>query len=255
MSDARFRIYTQFNEDSRREFAGMKHRIHALPADLFPTDSLPDRLARSLADQRVVHVKELLESCELFDRVRRRVRRPVMVELCAGHGLVGLIFALVERSVTRVELVDSRQPPTFARILEAFTTIAPWVADKVVYRVAPLDGSTVLPEGAGVVLAHACGALTDLGLDAAIASGGPVAAMPCCFGRAREPRVPVLAREFGRAAAVDISRSHRLADAGYQVDWTWIPRAITPMNRVLIGWDRRSARGAASSSSRDHSTA
>ncbi len=240
MSDARFTIYTQFNEAPRREFARMKHRIHSLPADLFPTDSFPDRLARSLAEHRVVHVEELAESFEFFVRVRGRVRRPTVVELCAGHGLVGLIFALCEPSVTRVELVDSRQPPTFGRIREAFTTIAPWVDDKVAYRVAPVDEPTVLPDGAGVVLAHACGELTDLGLDCAIASGAPVAAMPCCCGSARGPRVPALSKAFGRTANIDITRSHRLAEAGYQVDRTHIPRAITPMNRVLVGWDRRS---------------
>jgi len=239
VSEPRFTIYTQFNEASRLEFAGMKHRIHSLPADLFPTDSLPDRLARSLAEQRVVHVKELLESFEFFARVRRRVRRPTIVELCAGHGLVGLIFALCEPSVTRVVLIDSTQPPTFGRILEAFTTIAPWVADKVAYRESSLDESTALPDGAGVVLAHACGELTDLGLDCAIAAGAPVAAMPCCYGSARGPRVPALAKAFGRSANIDITRSYRLADAGYQVDWTHIPNAITPMNRILVGWDRR----------------
>ncbi len=239
MSDASFKIYRQFDDASRREFAGMKHRIHSLPADLFPSDSLPDRLARSLAEHRVVHIKELLESFEFFSRVRRRVRRSTVVELCAGHGLVGLIFALVEPSVSRVELVDSRQPPSFDRILEAFTAVGPWVADKVAYRVESLDESIVLPDGAGVVLVHACGALTDQGLDRAIAAGAPVAAMPCCYGKARRPRVRALTKEFGRPASIDITRSHRLADAGYLVDWTHIPRAITPMNRVIVGWEQR----------------
>jgi hypothetical protein len=239
VSDARFTIYEQFNADERRALAGLKHRIHALPDDLFPSEGLPDRLARSLAAHRVVHLKELLESFEFFARVRRRVRRPTVVELCAGHGLVGLIFALCEPTVTRVELVDVRQPATFERIRAAFTSIAPWVDDKVTYRQAAIDGSTALPAGAGVVLAHACGELTDFGLDCAIAAGAPVAAMPCCYGSARGPKIPALAKAFGRSANIDITRSHRLADAGYQVDWTHIPRAITPMNRILVAWDRR----------------
>lgn len=239
VSDAPFSVYPQFNDASRVGFAGMKHRIHSLPADLFPTDSLPDRLARSLAANRAAHIKELLEAFEFFARVRRRVRRPTMVDLCAGHGLVGLIFALCERSVTRVELVDERKPASFDRIWEAFTSIAPWVADKVSYREASLDESLALAPDAGVLLVHACGRLTDKGLDRAIAAAGPVAAMPCCYGTARRPRVPALTQPFGRPASVDISRSYRLADAGYQVDWTHIPRAITPMNRVLIGWNRR----------------
>lgn len=238
MSDPRFQVYPQFNDPERVDFAGMKKRLHALPAELFPTDDLPDRLARSLAEHRAVHIKELLEAFEFFARVRRRVRRPTMVDLCAGHGLAGLIFALCEEGVTRVELVDTRKVASFDRIWDAFTSIAPWVADKVTYREAALDESLRLPPEAGVLLVHACGGLTDQGLDRAIASGGPVAAMPCCYGTARPARVPALTKAFGRAANIDISRSHRLADAGYQVDWTHIPRAVTPMNRILVGWNR-----------------
>lgn len=238
MSDARFAIYPQFNDASKARFAGMKHRIHALPTDLFPSDGFPDRLARALAEERVVHIKELLEAFEFFGRVRRRVRRPTLVDLCAGHGLVGMIFAACEPGVTRVDLVDSSKPETFDRIWAAVTGVAPWVADKVTYREAPIDDSGAVPPGAGVLLVHACGGLTDQGLGRAIAAGSPVAAMPCCYGTARHPRVPALNAAFGRVASVDISRSYRLADAGYQVDWAHIPRAVTPMNRILVGWNR-----------------
>ena len=93
-----------------------------------------------------------------------------MADLCAGHGLVGLIFALCEERVTRVELVDERRPQTFDRIFEAFVDLAPWVADKVSYREEGLTTSLRLPREAGVTLVHACGPLTDLGLSIA-ASG------------------------------------------------------------------------------------
>lgn len=238
MSDARFSAYPQFNDKTLRGFAGMKHRIHSLPAELFPSDHLPDRLARSLAAQRVVHIKELLEAFEFFTRVRKRIRSPTMVDLCAGHGLAGMVFALCEPMVQRVELVDHRKPATFDRIWEAFVSIAPWVGEKVVYRESPLDDSLKLPESASVLLVHACGALTDRGLGHAISAKASVAAMPCCYGKAEPARVGGLSQPFGREAAIDISRSYRLADVGYQVDWGSIPRPITPKNRVLIGWNR-----------------
>jgi hypothetical protein len=72
----------------------------------------------------------------------------------------------------------------------------------------------------------------------AMKCGGSVAAMPCCYGKALPARVGGLSQPFGREAAIDISRSYKLADAGYQVDWGSIPSAITPKNRVLIGWNR-----------------
>lgn len=161
-----------------------------------------------------------------------------MVDLCAGHGLAGLIFGVCERSVHRVTLVDGRRPPSFERILKAFVETAPWVREKVDYLEVPLDEPFELPKEAGVLLVHACGDLTDRGLDLAARAGGPVATMPCCYGKARKARVPGLTESFGYQTTIDISRSFTLTDAGYRVDWTEIPDRITPMNRVLVGWDR-----------------
>lgn len=238
MSDPAFSVYKQFNEPENRHYAKMKHRLHSLPRSLFPTDHLPDRLAQKLAEHRVVHIKELLEAFEFFSKVRRRVRRRTMVDLCAGHGLVGLIFAVCEESVEEVRLIDERKPESFGRIWQAFVEIAPWIEKKVRYEVHPLDESLVLPEEAGVVLVHACGDLTDKGLRLAARAGGPVAAMPCCYGKAEAARVPGLSEAFGYQTTVDISRSFTLSDAGYRVDWSFISESITPMNRILVGWDR-----------------
>jgi hypothetical protein len=41
----------------------------------------------------------VLESVEFVERVRRRVRRPLVLDLAAGHGLVGLLLAGAERGV------------------------------------------------------------------------------------------------------------------------------------------------------------
>ena len=44
------------------------------------------------------------------------VRRSVVVDLCAGHGLTGMVFAAFERSVEEVWLVDKgsvRRLPSF----------------------------------------------------------------------------------------------------------------------------------------------
>lgn len=237
VSGPRFSAYPQFNDPMLQQYAGMKHRIHSLPRELFPTESLADRLAQALAERRAVHIKELVEAFEFFVRVRKRVRSSSMVDLCAGHGLAGMIFALCEPSVEHVQLVDQRRPQSFDRIWEAFVSIAPWVGEKVTYRETTIDEALVLPTGASVLLVHACGNLTDRGLAHAIAAGSSVAAMPCCYGKAEPARVGGLSQPFGREAAIDISRTYRLADAGYQVDWASIPRPITPKNRVLVGWN------------------
>ena len=236
--DPLFAVYKQFNDSKLEHFASMKHRIHSLPAELFPSDDLPDRLARSLVKHRAIHIKELLEAFEFFAKVRKRVRRPTMIDLCAGHGLVGLIFALCEPGVLEVKLIDERQPPSFSRIFQAFVEIAPWVEDKVTYYERCLNEPLGIDKHSGLLLVHACGSLTDEGLKIAEDAGVPVAAMPCCYGKAHPAKVPSLSREFGRETNIDISRSYRMANSGYQVDWSAIPRAITPMNRIIVAWGR-----------------
>lgn len=81
---------------------------------------------------------------------------------------------------------------------------------------------------------HACGFLTDVILEEAVSCGAAVAAMPCCYtGTARGTPVGVR-RALGVGVTADVMRSFRLQDAGYHVDWAAIPRAVTPLNRVIV---------------------
>ena len=42
-------------------------------------------------------MKELVEAFEFFAAVRKDLRARSLADLCAGHGLVGVLFALHER--------------------------------------------------------------------------------------------------------------------------------------------------------------
>jgi hypothetical protein len=249
----------------------------------------PARLAHALALRECVDAKELFESLEFYLRVRRRVRRPVVIDLACGHGLCGLLFAALERDVVGVALVDARRPNSFDAILAAVTDVAPWAAAKVHFleqnlygsppscrpggRQAPpagaaaradggwlpMDGSwpadlpaaddgggLVLPAAlrgreCGFVAVHACGRATDRCLSIAAAAGGPVAAMPCCYTGCGQAAPYGVRRMLGKGAAADVDRAYALERAGYAVDFAAIPRAVTPMNRILVAVPRASA--------------
>jgi len=238
--DLRFKIFPRFDRPEWRRFANLRHRYLGSPADPFPGDGLPDRLGRALVERKAIVLKEILESFELYARVRRRVRRPVMADLCCGHGLTGLVFALCERSVERVLLIDEARPGSYDLVLDAVREVGPWVVDKVSFLERPLDlleQESVVPEGAGVLVVHGCGALTDLGLGVGVAVGGPIAAMPCCYRIAPPIALRGLRDALGKTLATDVARTYRLVEAGYHVDWAWVPSAITPMNRILIAWN------------------
>ena len=85
-----------------------------------------------------------------------------------------------------------------------------------------------------VVSSHACGALTDRVLDAAIAARSRVAVLPCCHD-VETCDTGALQGWLDPALAIDIGRAHRLEGAGYAVWTQTIPSGITPKNRLLLG--------------------
>ena len=193
-------------------------------------------VVRELAKQKTLPVKEILESFEFFARVRKYVRSTCVTDLCCGHGLTGILFALFERSVERVVLIDRQQPPSHAKALAAAIRVGPWVADKVRYQTARMkEVAAYLEPATSVIAIHACGTLTDRCIDCALEAGGAVALMPCCYHDRSCEAPPALQLSLGTRLAFDIDRTYRLEAAGYRVRWNAIPEEITPMNRVLIG--------------------
>ena len=85
-----------------------------------------------------------------------------------------------------------------------------------------------------VVSSHACGALTDRVLDAAVAAQAAVAVLPCCHDAATCDAGP-LTGWMDLALAVDTRRALRLEAAGYRVRTQTIPATVTPKNRLLLG--------------------
>jgi hypothetical protein len=233
-----FIAFRRLNDPELAPLAGVKARIDQRVDALFPTDNLPERLLRALAARRALPVKEVFESFEFFERVRRRLRAPVVADLCCGHGLTGLLFAVFVRQVQEVILLDRRQPRTHQIVYEALLSEAPWIEGRVRYVEATLSRARkqeLLPAGCSVVAVHACGKRTDRCLDLALATGGRVAVMPCCYFGTAEAAPRVLAETLGPELASDIDRSYRLERAGYQVQWSAIPEQITPKRRILIG--------------------
>lgn len=209
----------------------------------FPGDGLHVRFARALGARRAVRFKEVLEAIEFFAAVRKRARAATVVDLCAGHGLVGLLFGMFERRVERVVLVEPSPPDNRARVLEAAFEVAPWVeaklelVDRRLEHVA--DDLATRHPGAATVAVHACGTLTDRAIELGLRLGGPIALLPCCRPHGRSPAPDSLARALGPDVAFDVDRTYRMEHAGWTVRWSDVPAAITPMNRVLLAWPRK----------------
>lgn len=232
---AAFRVFRRFNDPELRALTGLKFKLGERSLTYFPTDSLPDRLARALAERRAIPIKELFESFEFFARVRRSVRGKQMADLCCGHGLTGLVFAMLEKEVERVTLIDKRRPKTFDLTYGAMIEVAPWVKDKIQFIETDLSQAPQhLARQTALLAVHACGKRTDGALALAAELGSTIAAMPCCYFGTADGAPTALLETFGKELASDIQRTYRLEAAGYQVRWTYIPKEITARNRILI---------------------
>ena len=236
-TNSRFKFFPQLNDLEKDDWLSSANTFFPSITDKhFASDTLQDKFLRALAHSRLMSIKEVFETFELFARVRRPTKSPVMADLCCGHGLLGILFAIFERKVTNVFLVDKCENESRINLIDVATSVAPWVADKLKPQVASIETEgewTNSNSKTAIVSAHACGELTDRCIEIAIKTNGPLAILPCCYPKAGCRAPLAIQTQFGLTAAFDIDRTFRLESAGYQVRWTEIPRQITPMNRVL----------------------
>jgi len=211
---------------------GSKNRLTGRSAALFPGTSLRDRLARAVCRAGVLPRKELFEAWEVARRVRRHARGGRVVDLAAGHGLLAWAMLVLDDTSPEALCVDVREPPSAAKLAAVLGEEWPRLRGRVRYVEARVEDVS-LTAGDVVVSAHACGGLTDLVIDRAVAAGAVVAVLPCC----QEQPLGELAGLDAWVApglAVDLERVARLRRAGYHVRAQTIPEDVTPKNRLLI---------------------
>lgn len=221
-------------EGTARSFShGSKNRLTGHDAGRFPTDSLFDRIGRTVCEAGCLPRKELYEAWEVARRTRRRFRGGRVVDLAGGHGLLAHIMLLLDDTSPSALVVDQAIPPSAATLGETLRRTWPRLDGRVGF-VEQGVGSFQLHEGDVVVSSHACGPLTDVVLDRAVAARVPVAVLPCCHDLSA-PAVKRLQRWLDGALAMDVARAERLARAGYCVWTQTIPAEITPKARLLLG--------------------
>lgn len=208
-------------------------RLKPTTAKHFPGDTLFDRIARVVCEAECLPRKELFESWEVARRARRRFRGGRVVDLACGHGLVAYVMLLLDDTSPSALCVDRRIPKSAERLRAALTAAWPRLEGRVVCEERSLADVALAPTDV-IVASHACGALTDVVLDRAVAAGARVAVLPCCHDE--ETCDPGgLEGWTDLALAIDATRARRLAERGYDVHTQLIPATITPKNRLLLG--------------------
>lgn len=206
--------------------------------DRFAGATLFDRIGRVVCEAECLPRKELFESWEVARRVRRRFRGGRVVDLACGHALVSQLMLLLDDSSPNALAVDRSLPPSAARVREALAAAWPRLTGRIELVEAAI-ADVALSVDDVVVSTHACGALTDVVLARAVASGARVAVLPCCHDTATcDPGG--LSGWVDAPLAIDATRAALLRARGYEVSTQTIPAAITPKNRLLLAAPTRS---------------
>jgi hypothetical protein len=199
----------------------------------FPGDTLFDRLARAVCHAGCLPRKELYEAWEVARRVRRQFRGGRVVDLGGGHGLLAQAMLILDDSSPDAIVVDKALPASSARVHDALVEAWPRLSRRVSFVADALDHVEIQP-GDVVVSSHACGALTDVVLERAVAARARVAVLPCCHDR-KACDAGELRGWVDAPVAVDIMRAVRLEQRGYRIWTQTIPDSVTPKNRLLLG--------------------
>ncbi len=210
-----------------------RSRLTPRTAARFTGDTLFDRVARALCSAGRLPRKELYEAWHVARAVHRRLTGGRIVDLCAGHGLLGQLLLVMDRTASHALCVDRETPPSAAPVAEAMLAAFPALAGRVTRQDARIE-DIELAGGDLVVALHACGPLTDLVLARAAAVRARVAVLPCCHDLARAD-LGGLDGWLDGPTACDVTRVAALRGHRYQVWTKLIDPAITPKNRLLIG--------------------
>src|ERR1700704_1479771 len=154
-------------------------RLTDRDVDRFRDDTLFHRVARAVCHAGCLPRKELFEAWEMARRVRRLFRGGRVVDLAAGHGLLAQIMLLLDDSSPSALAVDKTLPASSAKLHDVLVRAWPRLSGRLTSVAGALEDVAILPTDV-VVSSHACGALTDLVLDRAVAAGARVAVLPCC---------------------------------------------------------------------------
>lgn len=212
---------------------GAKSRLTDYDLHRFASDSLFDRIARTVCAAGCLPRKELYEAWEVARRTRRRLRGGRVVDMAGGHGLLAHVMLLLDDSSPSAIVVDRALPPSAGKVSDVLVREWPRLDGRMAFVEAAVS-DVALDASDVVVSSHACGALTDVILDRAAAARARVAVLPCCHDLASADAKRLVGWVDG-ALSIDVARGHRLEAQGYRIWTQTIPAGITSKARLLLG--------------------
>ncbi|CAE8680549.1 unnamed protein product [Polarella glacialis] len=196
-------------------------------------------------------LKEVLETLAFHKACQKLLgSKALVIDAAGGHGAIALAFRAFG-GAERAVVADLYQPRSFANLRAAWMPEDEDTERAVRHEridiscpgwlKSLLEREGVHAEATAVVAAHACGGLSDELIRECTALSVEFAIMPCCHkkesGRRRDMlRHAVKLLDIPYSVVLDIARLGVIdACPGYKASLRMIDKAISPMNRMLIG--------------------
>ncbi|HZV01041.1 MAG TPA: methyltransferase [Planctomycetota bacterium] len=211
-----------------------RKRLHPGAAINYPGDTVHDRVARALASASCIPRKEFFESWSFVNRIRRHIDADVVWDLCAGHGLVAFLLALLEPQLRVVRAIDKRKPLSFERMRVVLAPLDEARVAKVSFEEVSLGKLEPPRDRVFLTAVHACGRRTDEAIEIALAARSSIAVLPCCHD-VSEVEVPEAIRQrWSKKEAVDIARIYKLHAAGWRTLSRKVDEDVTQAADAII---------------------
>ena len=205
----------------------------------FAGSTLFDRIGRAVCEAGCLPRKELYEAWEVARRARRLFRGGRVVDVAGGHGLLAHVMLLLDDTSPNAVVIDPAPPASAPRLHDALVATWPRLKGRVEYRAEAIDAIALAPDDV-VVSCHACGALTDAIIEAAVAARARLAVLPCCHDE-DTCDTGGLTGWMDVSLAIDAVRAVKLQACGYDVRTQAIPTGVTPKNRLIVASPSSSA--------------
>jgi hypothetical protein len=134
---------------------------------------------------RYLRVKETFETLEAYRRIGQDVYEcwrdgfaDTIYDLCAGHGLLGLLMAYRFPKLS-VECIDAERRPAFGHYMDVAADVGIEL-DNIRYVESDLTDAEIVPHSY-VICVHACNELTQIALEKADEADACYGVMPCCI--------------------------------------------------------------------------
>jgi hypothetical protein len=98
---------------------GSKNRLMPQHAELFPGETLFNRVARAVCSAGVLPRKELYECWEVARRVRRKFRGGRVVDWACGHGLLAHLMLVLDDTSREAIAYDVELPKSAGKLQQA----------------------------------------------------------------------------------------------------------------------------------------